>query len=118
MIKKKYLNNSYNKNYIKISDDVYNAINELKVFNYKHIYLKANTNEDLVIYEDMFRLLFNTYVSDIKSNNLDSPIYKVYLNYKDENYKVNTPSRIAIDFIAGMTDDYFNLEYKRIKNEK
>lgn len=111
------INNSYNKNYIKISYNVYNAINELKAFNYKHIYLKANTKEDLVIYEDMFRLLFNTYVSDIKSNNLDSPIYKVYLNYKDENYKVNTPSRIAIDFIAGMTDDYFNLEYKRIISE-
>ena len=65
----------------------------------------------------MFRLLFNTYVSDIENSNLDSSIYKVYLNYKDESYKNNTDARIALDFIAGMTDDYFNLEYKRIINE-
>ena len=65
----------------------------------------------------MFRSLFNTYVNDIENNNLDSSIFKVYLNYKDESYKENTSKRIAIDFIAGMTDDYFNLEYKRIKSE-
>ena len=111
------IKNSYNKNYIKISDNVYNAIKELKDFNYKYIYLKANTKEDLDIYEDMFRLLFNTYVNDIENSNLDSPIFKVYLNYKDEIYKENTSKRIVIDFIAGMTDDYFNLEYKRIINE-
>ena len=111
------IKNSYNKNYIKISDNVYNAIKELKDFNYKHIYLKANTKDDLSRYEDMFRSLFNTYVSDVENSNLDSPIYRVYLNYKDEVYKENTSKRIAIDFIAGMTDDYFNLEYKRIINE-
>ena len=109
------IKNSYNKNYIKISDNIYNAIKELKDFNYKNIYLKANTKEDLDIYEDMFRLLFNAYVRDIENSNLESPIYKVYLNYKDEIYKDNTSKRIAIDFIAGMTDDYFNLEYNRIK---
>ena len=66
----------------------------------------------------MFRGLFESYINDLKTNNFESPIYKVYLNYKDCSYKDNTNARIVIDFIAGMTDDYFNLEYKRIANMK
>ena len=32
-------------------------------------------------------------------------------------YKENTKKeRIVIDFIAGMTDDYFMREYKKLKN--
>lgn len=112
------INNSYNKNYIKLSDNIYKSIIELKNFNYKNIYLKANSKEDVALYELMFRKLFASYVNDLNNNNLDSSIYKVYLNYKDDCYKNNTNVRIVIDFIAGMTDDYFNLEYKRIANMK
>ena len=62
----------------------------------------------------MFRTMFQSYMNDLESKNIKSPIYKVYLDYKCEEYKKNTNARIAIDVIAGMTDDYFNLEYKRI----
>lgn len=108
------IDNSYNKNYIKLSEKIYNSIIELKKFNYENIYLKANTNKDLEKYELMFRTMFNSYIKDLESKNSMSPIYNVYLNYKCDEYKNNTNARIAIDFIAGMTDDYFNLEYKRI----
>ena len=108
------INNSYNKNYIKLSKHIYKAIIELKSFNYKNIYLKANTKEDLERYEFMFRTMFKSYMKDIENNNLSSPIYSLYINYKDASYRNNTNARIVIDFIAGMTDDYFYLEYKRI----
>ena len=112
------IDNSYNKPYISMSNEVYCAIIDLKKFNYKNIYLKANSKEQIKIYEKMFRLLFNTYLNDLSINNYDSPIYKVYLDYKNKIYHKNTNARIVIDFIAGMTDDYFNREYKRIKNVK
>ena len=112
------IKNSYNKNYIKLSEKIYKSIIELKNFNYNNIYLKANSKEDIKKYELMFRGLFGSYINDLKTNNFESPIYKVYLNYKDDSYKNNTNARIVIDFIAGMTDDYFNLEYNRITNVK
>lgn len=112
------INNSYNKPYITMSSEMYKAIVDLKKFNYENIYLKANSKDQIIHYEKMFRLLFNTYFNDLNSNNLDSPIYKVYLDYKNKNYHKNTNARIVIDFIAGMTDDYFNREYKRIRNVK
>ena len=112
------INNSYNKHYITMSSEIYKAIVDLKKFNYENIYLKANSKEQIKNYEKMFRLLFNTYLNDLNSNNLDSPIYSVYLDYKNKNYHKNTNARIVIDFIAGMTDDYFNREYKRIRNVK
>ena len=34
-----------------------------------------------------------------------------------EEYKENTPERIAIDYISGMTDDYFDEQYQNIKNK-
>lgn len=112
------INNSYNKPYITMSSEIYKAIVDLKKFNYENIYLKANSKEQIKNYEKMFRLLFNTYLNDLNNNNLDSPIYSVYLDYKNKNYHKNTNARIVIDFIAGMTDDYFNREYKRIRNVK
>ena len=112
------IDNSYNKPYISMSNEVYRAIIDLKKFNYENIYLKANSKEQIKIYEKMFRLLFNTYLNDLSINNYDSPIYNVYLDYKNKIYHKNTNARIVIDFIAGMTDDYFNREYKRIKNVK
>ena len=49
------INNSYGKPYIKMSDDVYRAIVELKKFNYENIYSKANTKEQIKEYEKKFR---------------------------------------------------------------
>ena len=57
-------------------------------------------------------------MNDLKYKNTSSDIYKVFLNYKSNKYMKNKNGRIVIDFIAGMTDDYFNREYDKIKNEK
>lgn len=109
------INNSYNKNYIRLSDDVYKAIVELKKFNYEHIYNKAMTKDELQELKKMFETLFNTYLEDLKTNNTSSPIIYSYLeNMQKEYIKNNTKERIVIDYIAGMTDDYFLNEYERI----
>lgn len=100
--------NSYNKPYIKLSDSVYKAIFDLKRFNYEHIYSKANTGEQLEFYRNGMNMLFNEYLNDIDNNNYDSDIYKIFLNTMDDSYLKNTDSkRKVIDYIAGMTDEYF-----------
>ena len=111
------INNSLGKDYIKLSDDIFKAIFELKKFNYQNIYDKANTKEQLEYYEKGMNMLFDKYLSDLENNNKDSEIVKVYLDLADSKYLADTnPKRIVIDFIAGMTDEYFISEVKKITN--
>lgn len=112
------INNSYNKNYIKLSNDVYKAIVNLKKFNYENIYNKAMSKEELEILKKKFNTLFETYLNDLKTNNLASPIINSYLKNMCEKYRANnTNERIVIDYIAGMTDDFLLREYERINNQ-
>ncbi len=109
------IKNSINKNYIKLSDDVFNAIVDLKRFNYENIYNKAYTKEDLTKIEDIFRSLFNKYLKDLKENNTKSIIYTSYLDNMSSEYKNTKKERIVIDYLAGMTDDYIEKQYRTLK---
>ncbi len=113
------IENSLDKPYIKMSDKVFKAMKDLKKFNYEHIYNKANSKERIKELKEQFTFLFETYVKDINEHNTKSEIYKAFLNYKDVSYKNETPKeRIAIDFIAGMTDDYFQKCYQARSSSK
>ena len=110
-------NNSISKNYICMSDKVFNALIELKEFNYKNIYLKANTEEQVANYEKIFRTIFDYSLNALKNNNQNANIYKIYLANMNDDYKNNNSlERIVIDYIAGMTDDYILNEYNKIVN--
>ena len=108
------INNSYGKNYIKLSDDVFKSIVDLKKFNYENIYSKAYTDDEKKELNNMFRSLFNKYMNDLNTNNLESPIYKSYLNNMSEEYKNNSKERIVIDYLAGMTDSYIMKQYEEL----
>lgn len=110
------INCSYEKNYIAMSDKVYDALNELIKFNYDNIYLKANTHEEVLEYELMFNTLFDKclYILDNNLNNYN--IFIDYLDRMNEDYKNNNSNvRIVLDFIAGMTDTYFINEFNTLK---
>lgn len=109
------INNSINKPYIMMSDDIYNTLIDLKKFNYENIYNRANTKEELDEFELMYNVLFESYLKDLEDNNRNSSIYEVFLNNMNNEYlKSTTNARKVIDFIAGMTDDYFINCYKKI----
>ena len=111
------VSNSINKPYIKLSDQVFKAIFDLKAFNYKYIYSKANTKEQLEYYKKGMNLLFSKYLSDLENNNYESEIYRIFLDDMNSKYKENNSNkRIVIDFIAGMTDDYFMKQVDKIIN--
>jgi len=102
------IHNSYQKDYIMLSNDVFEALNELKDFNYKAIYSKANTKEQLEYYEQGMNKIFYKFLSDLENENKESPIYEVFINnMSDEYINNNENKKKVIDFIAGMTDDYF-----------
>ena len=116
------INNSLNKPYLLLSDDVYKALKALKNFNYKHIYDKANTKEQIKKYEEMFNFLFQFFLNDLENKDKESIIYQDFLNNMNEEYKRKTKNpRIVIDYIAGMTDDYFIKQYnvcKKVEKNK
>lgn len=107
------LKNSYGKAYVEFSDDVFSALNDLKEFNYTNIYKNDSVKTESEKIYNMFRLLFNAYSLDISQNNTESEIFKNFLKNLDDNYKKNThPNRMIIDFISGMTDDFFNNQFR------
>jgi len=112
------LNNSIDHNYLKVSPEIFNAIKELKKFNYEHIYDKANTKEEIEHYKEIFNTVFNKYLEDLNNNNSNSRINTIFLNDMTEEYKKNNSNaRKVIDYIAGMTDDFIESEYNKIINK-
>ena len=95
------------KPYIKLSDDVYNALFSLKKFNYKNIYSKAMSDEEISYYRKGMNKIYSKYINDLENCNTESIIYKIFLNDMDKSYIDNNNKRKVIDFIAGMTDDLF-----------
>lgn len=113
-IVKDIIDNSYNKPYITMSEEVFTAIGELKKFNSENIYSKSLTKEEIEYYRQGMNKIYNRYLSDITNSNKESIIYKLFLNIQSAKYKEETPiKRQVIDFIAGMTDDLFHKEIER-----
>lgn len=102
------IEHSLNRPYIAMSKEVYQALFDLKEFNYKNIYRKANSKERLEFYRSSMEKLYKKCLDDLNQNNLDSDIYQVYLKNANPEYIKNTNNkRIVLDYIAGMTDEYF-----------
>lgn len=108
---------SINKPYITLSEEVYDALIKLKKFNYQYIYKKSLTDEEKEYYRQGMNILFKDYLDAIKDNNKNNIIFKLFLNNQSNKYLNDTnDKRKVIDFIAGMTDDMFMSELKRLNH--
>lgn len=112
------IENSYGKDYICLSDKMYDILLKMKKFNYTYIYDKATSLKQRDEYKEMFNFLFINLLKQIEEKCENEKIFTVFLNYKSDDYNKNTTgARKVIDYIAGMTDDYFVMEYNRLKKE-
>lgn len=110
--------NSFNKPYIEMSKEIFNAVVDLKRFNMENIYKKSTTREQLELYKKMFNDLYNIYLNALKDKNYKNDIY-LFLNNMCDEYKNDTPiEQIVLDFISGMTDRYIELQYNKYKKNK
>ena len=108
------INNSMNKPYIKMSDDVYKALFALKRFNYENIYMHSLSKEKKEYYERGMNKIYDRYLKDIENHKYNSIIYSVFLKTQSDKYINSTDDkRKVIDFIAGMTDDMFINEIEK-----
>lgn len=108
------VNQSYGKPYIKLSKEVFEALKAFKKFNYQHIYNKANSIEAIEEYRRGLNLLYRCYLKDLEEKNEKSVIYQLFLNDMNKEYRENTKKqRIVLDFLSGMTDDFFLQQVRR-----
>ena len=102
------IRNSFQKPYVMFSDEVSKALNALKKFNMKHIYLNPDMKRHLSHVADLFEMLFSRFRTDLKTDQRTSVIFTHFLKDMSENYlQAHRPEEIVRDFIAGMTDRYF-----------
>ena len=109
------IENSLNKPYIEMSEEVYQALLALKKFNYTHIYEKSATEKEKEYYRTGMNKIYHSYLKDIEEKNENSLIYQVFLKNQSRTYLENTQAkRMVLDFIAGMTDNFFLREIKKL----
>lgn len=102
------IQNSMNKPYITMSDEVANALFELKRFNKEKIYNNKKIKREHKKIQKMMKFLFEETVLDIKRKKKNSPVFRDFILEMDKTYlEKNSPFQIAIDYIASMTDRYF-----------
>lgn len=111
------IENSMNKDYIEISPSVYEALMKLKKFNYKEIYAKAMTDDEYLYYQSGMSKIFDIYLDALNNKDYSNVIYEIFLNKQSRDYIENTSNeRIVIDFISGMTDEFFLNQVTFYKN--
>lgn len=107
--------NSFEKPYLSFSPDVLEALQSLIDFNYKRIYFAPVKQQQDGKIEKMFRMMFEVFLDDLKTENNNSRIYQDFPIIGDRIYRSNTPdARVVVDFISGMTDDYFLNTFKEL----
>jgi dGTPase len=118
------LNYSLDNDVIGYSDEIFEALKELKAFNYENIYTRRDlfkknltdkSFEDRL--KEKFNLIFKMCLSDLENNNHDSPIFRDHIEYIDDQKcttyyqslkEANKLTLIVRDYIAGMSDKYFS----------
>jgi dGTPase len=110
---KSVIANSFDKDYIAFDEETSEFLLMLKKFNYARIYTDDNVKKsNQIIYRTM-GILFDKYMDDLEKNNTDSKIFNHFLNHKHPDYKNSfSPAEQVRDFIATMTDRYYNEELK------
>ena len=110
------IENSLGKNYISMSKNIYEAVKELKDYNYKNIYENAITEEDRKRYTKNIESLYSIYCRALDSEDKSNDIYKIFLNNMSKDYIKNTSdSQKVIDYISGMTDNFLESQYEKYK---
>lgn len=107
------ITNSYDQDWIAFDEETSHYLLELKKFNYKNIYTDDNVKKSNAIIYRTMGIMFDRYLDDIKSGNRQSRVFKHFLDHKVDRYRDSfSPEEQVRDFIATMTDRYYNEEIK------
>lgn len=121
------VNNSYGKDRISMSDEVFEDLKLAKRQNYELIYSKEGMIENSnAIVESMFEEMYERLLVDLSEGNEDSPIFRHHIfelarissSIDPSEYASIDPDQVVVDYIASMTDGYFMSIYRRLFPDK
>ena len=109
------IENSYGRPYIKLDDAHFEALKRAKAENYDLIYKNKTVQEQIdSSIRPMMTELYDKLLGDVIDRNTASPIFAHHIDYVNKAhyerrapYELAEPDQIVVDYIAGMTDDYF-----------
>ncbi len=105
------IENSLDKPYLEFSDDVFEALKALMEFNYKNIYNSPVKAETEARSTKLFQMLYDKYMQDLEQKR--GFIYnEFYLKMSESYTNTNSRGKIVVDFIAGMTDNFFISQFE------
>ncbi|MFV9676655.1 MAG: hypothetical protein ACNYVW_03260 [Methanosarcinales archaeon] len=99
------------------SKEISDAVEEYKHFNYEHIYENAKIIAEQGKIERMYEILFQKFLEALEEKDESSRIYDHFMNVSwiSREYLDNSISEETVrDYIAGMTDRYFERVFKEI----
>lgn len=119
---------SIDRDAVAMSEEIFALMNQLKLFNYKHIYQHSDVLAKVKRSDHIIRLLYASLTeilhdSERGSNAAvvrtcvkDVPSAQIFFNFiKNTNYTEQTPDwRIVADYIAGMTDLFAQRTYTEL----
>ena len=102
------IQNSFEKDYVALSEPIYEALMELRRFNFAHFYLNPALKGESAKIKRSYRILFETLLEDHQKQKTKSYLWSRFTHNKSEHYQKTTPVVWqVIDYMAGMTDSYF-----------
>ena len=117
------VNNSYGKDRISMSREVFDDLKRAKRQNYEIIYANEglrqdNSNE----VEEMFARMYDHLLDDLLSGDEQTSIYRHHIKQlanksrtiDPAKYLEQEPNRIVVDYMASMTDKYFTTLYSHL----
>lgn len=122
------IEHSYGKNYIKLDQAHFDALQKAKRENYAQIYANESVKRADENLRYMTAKLYDKLLFDLTQGVTTSPIFTHHLEYlnkpyykskREIPYEETDKNQIVVDYIASMTDDYFIDLYKHLfPNEK
>lgn len=117
------INNSYSKDYIAMSEAVYQDLAHAKRQNFELIYNKEGmTDEASNVVEEMFVTMYEKLRTDLVNDDRTSPIFTHHVkslceqsyDLSEEDYLQTDADQIVVDYMASMTDSYFTALYEHL----
>ncbi len=117
------VNNSYGKDTISMSQEMFEDLKMAKRQNYQMIYEREGMLEDASnVVEHMFGRLYERMLEELESGDESSPIFTHHVHpltrtsqtITQEEYLDQDANRIVCDYIASMTDGYFTSIYEHL----
>ena len=118
------VNESYGRDRIALSEEMFRDLKLAKRQNYELIYNREGlATKSGPTVAGMFDDLYERLLSDLLAGDEDSAVFKHHIDYlaqksfslSREDYVNNTePNQIVVDYIASMTDDYFMALYRAL----